>query len=160
MKTQRSTYNFFTFCLIIILFTQCAASKQSKTSEADRVIQVAKSYIGTPYKWGGSSKKGMDCSGLVLTSFQSVNKKLPRTVVEQSKIGKDVDIASLRRGDLLIFRIKRKKKGRVWHTGIVTEVVNKDKIMFIHASSSKGVTLSNLMSDYYQKYFKKARRII
>ncbi len=160
MKLNQHPFNFMILCVIILLFTQCAASKKTKINDADLVIKTAKSYLGTPYKWGGTTRKGMDCSGLVCTSYERVGKKLPRTVVEQSKLGKDVGIASLRKGDLLVFRIKRKKKGKVWHTGIVTEVVNRDKILFIHASSSKGVTVSNLMSDYYQKYFKKARRLL
>ena len=146
--------------LVILLLTQCSASKVEKRSKTDKVLSVAKSYIGTPYKWGGTSRSGMDCSGLVCTAYASVGMKLPRTVVDQAKLGKSVEMSELRRGDLVIFRIKRKKQGRVWHTGIVTEVVSKDKILFVHASSSKGVTISNLMSDYYQKWYKKSRRLL
>lgn len=146
--------------MAIVLLTQCKAGKSQKADKASKVLSIARSYIGTPYKWGGTSKAGMDCSGLVCTSYKAVGINLPRTVVDQAKLGKDVDIASLRKGDLVIFRIRRKGKGKVWHTGIVQEVINKDKILFVHASSSKGVTVSNLMSDYYQKWFRKARRIL
>ena len=160
MKRNSTGFNILTSVLIILLLTQCSASKQEKRSKADKVIGVAKSYMGTPYKWGGTSRSGMDCSGLVCTAYASVGMKLPRTVVDQAKLGKSVEMGELRKGDLVIFRIKRKKQGRVWHTGIVTEVVNKDKILFVHASSSKGVTVSNLMSDYYQKWYKKSRRLL
>ena len=160
MKKHSIIFNILTAMLIVLLLTQCSASKQEKRSKTDKVISVAKSYMGTPYKWGGTSRSGMDCSGLVCTAFASVGMKLPRTVVDQAKMGKPVDMGSLRKGDLVIFRIKRKKQGRVWHTGIVAEVVSKDKILFVHASSSKGVTVSNLMSDYYQKWYKKSRRLL
>ena len=146
--------------IIILLLTHCSASKVERRAKTDKVLTVAKSYIGTPYKWGGTSRSGMDCSGLVCTAYASVGMNLPRTVEDQAKMGKPVDIASLRAGDLVIFRIKRKKQGKVWHTGIVTEVVNKDKILFVHASSSNGVTISNLMSDYYQKWYRKSRRLL
>lgn len=160
MKMSRHRLNFLIPLLVIVLLSQCKAGKTSKEDKAGTVLSVARSYIGTPYKWGGTSKSGMDCSGLVCTSYKAVGIELPRTVVDQSKLGKDVDIASLKKGDLLIFRIRRKKQGKVWHTGIVQEVVNKETILFVHASSSKGVTVSNLMSDYYQKWFRKARRIL
>ena len=92
--------------LAIVFLTQCRASKSQKADQASQVLSVARSYIGTPYKWGGTSKGGMDCSGLVCTAYKAVGINLPRTVVEQAKIGKDVSMASLRKGDLVIFRIR------------------------------------------------------
>lgn len=160
MKMSTHPLKFLIPLIAIVLLTQCRASRTEKTDKASQVLSVARSYIGTPYKWGGTSKAGMDCSGLVCTAYKSVGIDLPRTVEDQAKLGKEVDMASLRKGDLLIFRIRRKGKGKVWHTGIVQEVVNRDEILFVHASSSKGVTVSNLMSDYYQKWYRKARRIL
>ena len=157
-KGQPAFYMFL-FVSIFIL-SSCGSAKKVKISKADKVIRTARSYAGTPYKWGGTTRNGMDCSGLVLTSFRSVDMSLPRTAEDQSKIGRGVEIQELKKGDLLIFRIKRKGQKRLWHTGIVTSVIGPERIMFIHASSSKGVIESNLMSDYYRKAFKKARRII
>ncbi len=143
-----------------ILFSSCAAGKKVRNSQIEKVIASARAYSGTPYKWGGTTRKGIDCSGLVCNAYSSVNIKLPRSAQEQGKVGKSVELAAIKEGDLVIFKTKGKDGGRNWHTGIVTEVVNENKVMFIHASSSKGVMESNLMSDYWIKRFKKARRII
>ena len=124
MKRHNVAFKILTSIIVILLLTQCSASKTERRSKADKVLDVARSYIGTPYKWGGTSRSGMDCTGPVCTAYASVGLKLPSTVVDQAKLGKAVELGELRKGDLVIFRIKRKKQGRVSHTGIVTEVVN------------------------------------
>ena len=162
MRNKKSIRIFYLFCVLIssTLLTSCASGKKAKSSKIDKVISTARTYKGTPYKWGGTTKKGIDCSGLVCNAYNSINIRLPRTAQDQSKFGRSVELAGLKKGDLVIFRTKSKKGGRNWHTGIVTNVVNGDKIMFIHSSSSKGVIESNLMSDYWRKSFKRARRIL
>ncbi|WP_347158046.1 C40 family peptidase [Pontibacter chitinilyticus] len=125
--------------------------------QVSTVIQTARSYTGVPYKWGGTTRVGMDCSGLLCTSFQSINVTLPRTSDEQSHYGKKVKLKRIREGDLVFFGANR-FSNNVTHVGMVTEVNGKDDIRFIHASSSLGVTENNLMSDYFQKIFIKAVR--
>ena len=84
--------------------------------------------------------------------------KLPRTSKEQSKVGNKRGWEGIRAGDLVYFKFK--KKGSKWyHSGMITHVSEK-KILFIHASSSKGVVESNLLSDYYKKNVKNFRRVI
>lgn len=160
MKIYCVPFRFFGFILLMVLLSQCSAKKTQRTDQANTVLSTARSYIGTPYKWGGASRKGMDCSGLVCTAYKSVGINLPRTVTALSDHGREVEMASLRTGDILIFRIRTKGKGRTWHTGIVQKVVDRNTILFVHASSSKGVTVSNLMSDYYQRWFREARRVL
>ncbi len=121
------------------------------------VIQTARSYTGTPYRWGGTSRVGMDCSGLLCTSFESINVKLPRTSEEQSRFGKTVRVRELREGDLVFFGASRNSR-EVTHVGMVTEVISSQEIKFIHASTSLGVIENNLFSDHYQKIFIKAVR--
>ena len=146
------------FFIALIAFTSCGGRK-SKRSKTATVIKTARSYTGTPYKWGGTTKSGMDCSGLLLNSFKAINYKIPRTSAEQSKIGKKISKSDIKPGDLVFFATGKKKR-KITHVGLVTEVRGKDNIKFIHASSSVGVTESNLASNYYKKRFRMARRVL
>ncbi len=150
------------FSLLIIGISSPALSqkqKQRRNNSIEAVIAVGKSYIGTPYKWGGNSKSGIDCSGLIQKSYQKINIKLPRTAKEQSKIGKKKGWKGLRKGDLVYFQFKEKGKGKWYHSGMIS-YVSANKILFIHASSSKGVVESNLMANYYKDNVKMFRRVI
>ncbi len=72
--------------------TSCVSTKKLNTKESiSSVINKARTYIGTPYKWGGSSSKGIDCSGLLVRSFQSIGINIPRTTSEQIYLGKKVN---------------------------------------------------------------------
>ncbi len=144
--------------LVVFLMSSCAGTRRAREQKVDIVINRARSYIGTPYKYGGTTTLGMDCSGLLMRSFEAIDIYIPRTSKEQSKLGKRVSIDELKKGDLVFFKTM-KRKGRVTHAGIVTDARKKDRIMFIHASSSKGVIEANLLSDYYRKAFVKARRL-
>ncbi len=128
------------------------------SGEVETVLQTAKSYIGTRYKFGGSSRSGMDCSGLVCVSFQSASVKLPRTSEEQSKTGTKVDLDEVIPGDLVFFT-DRKGHKKVTHVGIVTNVRGKQDVRFIHSSTKLGVVEDNLYAEYYIKLFLKAVRI-
>ena len=140
------------------LLSSCVSSRVAREQKADIVVQRARSYIGTPYKWGGTTVMGMDCSGLLMRSFEAIDVYIPRTAREQSKMGRHVDIHELKKGDLVFFAAKKWKR-KVTHAGLVTQVAGKDKVIFIHASSGRGVIEANLMDDYYRKLFVKARRI-
>ncbi len=132
--------------------------KKKRKSETEAVINTAKSYIGTPYLWGGNSKAGMDCSGLIHLSYKAAGYNIPRTAKEQSKYGKNRGWNGIQPGDVVFFKFKE-KRSKWWHSGMITEVKG-DQIKFIHASTSRGVTESNLMSDYYKKNVKGFRRWI
>lgn len=121
------------------------------------VIAAARGFMGTPYKWGGATRSGMDCSGLLVSSFRVANIELPRTSAAQSNYGKRVGLHELRPGDLVFFSA-RKGRGKITHVGMVTEVRGQREVIFIHASSSLGVVENNLHSDYYRKIFIKAQR--
>lgn len=136
---------------------RAVADNAPATAKAEQVVTTARSYIGTPYRYGGVDKSGIDCSGLLQCSFRAANVPLPRTSAEQSSYGKPVSIYELQPGDLVFFSAK-KWKGKVSHAGMVTEVRSRDEVIFIHSSSSKGVVESNLLSPYYREIFVKARR--
>ncbi len=122
------------------------------------VIETAKEYIGTPYHYGGMSKRGIDCSALTLFAFTKNDLSLPRTSRAQSKIGRKVQKSNAEPGDLIFFKTNR-RRSIITHVGLVTE--NHDgEIKFIHASSSRGVIESSLEESYYQRTFAKIKRII
>ena len=144
--------------LSISIVPTFAQKKKKKKHRISAVISSAKGYIGTPYKYGGTTSNGIDCSALMLNCYKKIGVKLPRTAKEQSKFGKKVSWGSLKKGDIVFFKFKQ--KGEKWyHSGMITSV-NGDKVKFIHASSSRGVVESNLMSDYYRKNVKNFRRVI
>lgn len=148
----------FFLAFLFIAAPSSAQKRKKKKHRISAVISTANGYIGTPYRYGGTSRKGIDCSGLMLQCYKKIDVKLPRTAKEQSKYGKKVGWGSLKKGDIVFFKFKQ--KGEKWyHSGMITSVKD-GNIKFIHASTSKGVTQSNLMSDYYKKNVKNFRRVI
>jgi cell wall-associated NlpC family hydrolase len=144
--------------LSLLLLAGCAG-KKARRARLEVLITTARSYTGTPYQWGGTTRAGMDCSGLLLNSFRAIDYTMPRTSEAQSKIGKKVGKNKIQAGDLVFFATGNKKR-KITHVGMVTEVRGKENVKFIHASSSLGVVESNLKSEYYQKRFRQARRIL
>ncbi len=122
-------------------------------SKVTSVIKTAKSYLGTRYRYGGNTRKGIDCSGFTCKVFKKYGKKLPRTSREQSKVGKKVSKMNLKAGDLVFFSSKNTRD--VTHVGIA---LGNGK--FIHASSSKKkVIVTSLSKKYYVDNYKGARRL-
>ncbi len=106
---------------------------------------------GTPYRLGGQSRRGLDCSAFTKNAYRQVYRlELPRETTEQAKMGVRVRKANLRKGDLVFFKTGWFQR----HVGIYTE-----KGKFIHASTRHGVIKSNLNDPYWEKHYWKARRI-
>jgi cell wall-associated NlpC family hydrolase len=143
----------------VVFLSGCITSKKKKIRERrlDTIIQTARSYTGTPYKWGGVNRSGMDCSGLLYISFKSGEVNIPRVSKDQAKVGKKVKFRQLEKGDVVFFAMGKRRR-EITHAGLVTEVRGKNDVRFIHASSSVGVVEANIYTDYYKKKFRKARR--
>ena len=126
------------------------------TRVTNKNIRKALSYKGTKYKHGGTSKKGMDCSGLMFTSFKSGNIALPRTSIAQSKKGVRVSKSKAQKGDLVFFKTGGRRS--INHVGLVVSVDSRD-VKFVHSSSSRGVMISSLREGYWSSAFSQVRRI-
>ncbi len=122
------------------------------------IINNAQSYEGVRYKYGGTTKKGMDCSGLIYTAFQSEDISLPRSSSAMATHGDWIDVKEVREGDLLFFATKRNSR-TVNHVGLVTSS-RLGRVEFIHASTSKGVMTSLLSERYWYFAFVQARRLL
>ena len=117
-----------------------------------KLMEEVVNWLGVPYKFGGETKKGIDCSGLTNAIYKSVyNKTIPRVSLDIYEASDEIKKKHLTEGDLVFFKIERKK---VSHVGVYL----KDN-KFIHSSAQKGVIISDLEEDYYQKTFYKAGRI-
>lgn len=127
-------------------------------AKAQKIVANALVYKGTKYKYGGTTKRGMDCSGLVMTSFAKENIQVPRTTKDLATYGDWIDLKKVKQGDLLFFAT-RKNSRKVNHVGIVTST-SKNEVQFIHASSSKGVIVSSLDERYWYYAFVQARRVL
>jgi len=116
--------------------------------------QIAESYLGVPYRYGGMNRQGLDCSGFVTVVFREVyGKKLPRSSSKMWKAGVPVSISAARPGDLVFFR--GGSFGAIDHVGIYM-----GNNRFIHAATSTGVRYNNIRDSYYSRRFAGARRIL
>ncbi|NPU83577.1 MAG: LysM peptidoglycan-binding domain-containing protein [Syntrophaceae bacterium] len=124
-----------------------------KDPEEQRLfVKVVKGFLGAPYRFGGSTVRGIDCSGFVAKIYQFFDVNLPRTAREQSRVGMNVDKDNLDVGDLVFFNTRR----AFGHVGIYI-----GNNQFIHAAAGKKreVSISNLDEPYYSKRFVKAVRL-
>lgn len=126
-------------------------------TKADQIINTALTFSGTRYKWGGTTKKGMDCSGLLYVSFSEHDVELPRVSRDMAEKGHKVKLKNIEKGDLIFFKTKRGRN--INHVGMVVAIEG-DEIKFIHASSSRGVIVSSLREGYWNSAFVKATRVL
>ena len=125
--------------------------KWNSPNEVQLFVKVATGFIGAPYRFGGSSLKGIDCSSFVQKIYRIFDITLPRNAREQSKVGISVTREKLTEGDLVFFHTNRS----LGHVGIY--IGNNE---FVHASSKgKVIRVDNLDAPYYQKRFQRAVRV-
>ena len=133
-------------------------SSRSSSAETMRLSRLdaslrdaAPRWIGIPYRWGGTTRRGIDCSAFVQQYVrENLAIELPRTTAGQRYEGTPLDRDQLQSGDLVFFR----RRG-VRHVGVYLSDGD-----FIHASSSRGVTVSNLSNSYWNQHYWMSRRIL
>ncbi len=152
--------------LAVLFMTSCATRKQLPSGSASREVlsgqfgvKVTKKdnlqlysylagWLGVPYRYGGNSRAGLDCSGLVINAYRNVyRKKLSRSASEMlSGDCRKINRGRLKEGDLVFFRVGKGRRRDVNHVGIYLK-----EGRFVHASTSGGVTVSSLDEPYYRK---------
>ena len=123
----------------------------------DQLVYHATDNIGTRYRSGGTSKAGFDCSGLMYSTFGNFDIKLPRSSIEQSRIGMKVNTDEAQKGDLIFF--KTNGRSQINHVGMVVEVVD-GEIKFVHSSTHGGVIISSTKEAYYERAFSQLNRVL
>ncbi len=116
-----------------------------------QLLEQLSEWEGVPYRYGGLTKGGIDCSGFIYLTFaEEFGIRLPRTTQSQALKGKVIEQEDLRPGDLVFFQTGYNQR----HIGIYV-----GKKQFIHTSSSRGVMLSRLDNPYWQSAYWHARRV-
>lgn len=154
--------------ILLIMLSGCSSfspvasqSESSKKITNQRLIEEAASFLlgnqfdtweGTPYRFGGTNKQGIDCSALIQKIYlNSFNIKFPRTIEMQSRQGYPINKSKLQLGDLVFFKTNLTEN----HVGIFI-----DNGRFLHASSSQGVMISLLNNPYWLSKYWQSRRIL
>lgn len=131
--------------------TPTGAPSDAQRVAADLRASAAR-WNGVPHEWGGTSRRGVDCSGLVQALYdETFDMGLPRSTRRQARLGARVDERRLQPGDLVFFR----PEGRKRHVGVYLSGGE-----FVHASSSRGVMVSRLDEPYWQRHWWQARRVL
>jgi cell wall-associated NlpC family hydrolase len=152
---------FLVLIIALLIISSCSQNSDSTSilfepqmSVLEKLYSRHQQWQGSPYQLGGNSKTGIDCSGFIKLTFQQeFNLQLPRTTLKLSKLENEIAIGELKAGDLVFFKIIDKTNLR--HVGVYLEN-NK----FLHASTSDGVTISNIKSEYWSQNYWKSIRVL
>jgi lipoprotein Spr/probable lipoprotein NlpC len=128
------------------------AEPRPSTETEKTLADAANSWIGVPYRYGGVSRQGVDCSALAAHLLEEVGVRLPRSVNQQRNVGREIPFATIEAGDLVFFKIE---SPRVNHVGVAL-----DRTRFVHASRSRGVAVDLLENDYFRKRIVQTRRVL
>ncbi len=127
-----------------------------ETVTNEKLIAFLESWYGIPYKYGGSTRNGIDCSAFTSLMMDSIyNVSLPRTSRAQYDVGKRVSKNSLKQGDLVFFNTRSTRGNTISHVGVY---LNNNK--FVHASVSSGVMISDLDDVYFRRRYVGAARLL
>lgn len=144
--------------LLLLFLTACSSNQirkndnESHSNETKKLESFYKDWYGVPYKYGGTDRNGIDCSAFIKNLFLEVYSiELPRNTALQMKKGNRIDYFERAKGDLIFFKIG----SNTYHVGVYYENDN-----FIHASTSKGVMMSNLNESYWINSFLEVRRVM
>jgi len=124
----------------------------AEAATGQTVSNIADDYIGVPYRWGGTTPSGFDCSGFVGYTYKQAGYTLPRTTSEMYHVGDSVSKSELKDGDLVFFQTYKSGPS---HAGIYI-----GDNQFVHASSTNGVRIDSLSSSYWSRTYYGAKRVL
>ena len=167
IEIHKATYHKAFLLLLISLFVvSCGTGKKVANSTTNTnsiqndVIAYGKKYLNSPYRSGGKTPKGFDCSGFTSFVFKNFGYKLNYGSSGQAmQVPSINDVKELKIGDLVFFE-GRKQNGTIGHVGIVTEIQSNGRYRFIHSSTSNGVIISSSEEPYYKSRYVKGGRVI
>lgn len=138
--------------LVLVVASACAPTRTLRTSEIEqKLMQAHEEWRGTPYRLGGTTRRGIDCSSFVQTvMLDYLNQEVPRNTEAQLRVGFRIRPQQLQPGDLVFYRTGRRRL----HVGIYISDGR-----FLHASTSNGVMISRMEETYWSRRFLQARRI-
>lgn len=138
-------------------FSDTISRINTSNPKADALVSYAKSFLGVPYRYGGSTPSGFDCSGFINYIFGNFGFSLVRTSYGLAELGETVSLSSIRPGDLMFFKGSNARSSSIGHVALVVEVLQND-IKFIHAAND-GVRIDHLKTDYYIRRYMKSKRL-
>ncbi len=118
------------------------------SQQVDALISYAKKFLGTPYRYSGTTPSGFDCSGFISYIFGNFGVELTHSSYGMAEFGKTVKLSDIRPGDLMYFKGSSTKSSRIGHVAMVIDVTP-DAIKFIHSSTSRGVVVDNFKTSRY-----------
>jgi peptidoglycan DL-endopeptidase CwlO len=152
-------------CMLALLTcgTLCAQAPDSIRTNplGDSIVSYAKTFLGTPYKYGCASGAGFDCSGFTWYVFAHFGLTVPRSSKDYKTFGQEVPISQSRKGDIIVFRGTHAGDEAAGHVGIVISNPG-EPLRFIHSSSSgshSGVVITDYYGSAYPKRFIKICRV-
>lgn len=169
---MKMRFQHITFLILFVLFFSNVSFTQTGTAEtdkstnktlpvnpkADAIIAYAKTFLGVPYRWGGTTPSGFDCSGFINYIFGNFGFSLVRTSFGLAELGETIKLSDIQPGDLMFFKGSNVNSTSVGHVAMVIEVTP-TAIKFIHSANS-GVRIDNFKtSEYYIKRYVKTKRL-
>ncbi len=179
--------NIIAICICSLLLISCSTSRKSTASTNENVrtttppknsgtkkktfdqpldidrnefVDFAKTLLGTPYKYASAvPSKGLDCSGFIYYVFNHFNIRAPRSSVDFTNEGEEIDAKKAKPGDIILFTGSDNSSGIVGHMGIIVE--NGKEMKFIHSASGRSVgVIISAWAGYYKTHFVKVIRIL
>lgn len=167
LRTSRRTDPLRTLCrltaaALFITLASCTSAPRYRPgppraapppAERQAVVRYARTFLGAPYRPGGAGPGGFDCSGLVVAVYRKFDIRLPRTSLDQSRVGSKIDRSKLQPGDLVFFKTSARP---VSHVGIYIGAGR-----FIHASTTaRQVRIDEMSNRYFRWRFVTAKRVL